>query len=256
MVEPSEARTGSEGFSSDSVPCPGADCGKLFASLTSVKKHWYHSHKGEEPPAEWSVKRSASNGHAPSRKVAVEKPTDRALAEEQTRLGESIGIIGAVVAAGLNRYKEFAITCQVTGAQVRVPPVLKRGILKNVKPFTPRYMESTLGHMVVDRSPQTASVIMRYAATNSALLGWVRAFNNLMHVQGDGRLVTDHAMALLHTFNPTSGIASSYVEWTSSDTMSAVTQENIKLNAKLEELQAQLVAARSHVEGDERGAGN
>jgi hypothetical protein len=256
MEEPAESGPGYIDSSSASVECPG--CGKTFASVTSVKKHWYHGHKGESLPEGWArptvVKRE--QGSSTRKAVSVDRPSSETLREDQRKLTESIIMIGAVIAGVLGTYKSFAITCQVTDTMVQIPPMLARGPLKGVKPFTPPYFETTFGHMVVDQAPFTAAIVMRYASDNPALLGWVRRLNGAVHMEGDAKVAANHLMAGVHTLRPQHGMARKWIEWQSESVMRQVSDENVQLQAKVEELQAQLVAQQSSTPRDERGSGN
>lgn len=234
------------------LTCP--ECGQGLRSVRGARQHWARKHPGQEMPAAWAAPEAgaATQNAFPDPKASKASTSD--LRQTQKELEESIGTVGAIVAGLLGSYKTFAITCRVTGTRVQVPPLFQRGPLKRVQPFTPPYLETTLGHVIVEDAPLSAGIIMRYAERNPALLRWVQRFNALVHVEGDAKVLVDHAAGAIHTMKPDHQLSSWYLAHEREAVLQKVSEENQRLQEQVNQLQAQLQAQREQAGGsDERG---
>lgn len=232
------------------LACP--ECGQGLRSVRGARQHWTRKHPGQEMPAAWAAEAGAPVGDAfPDPKERKAGTAD--MRKVQQELEESIGTVGAIVAGLLGSYKTFAITCRVTGTRVQVPPLFQRGPLRRVEPFTPPYLETTLGHVIVEDAPLSAGIIMRYAERNPALLRWVQRFNALVHVEGDAKVLVDHAAGAIHTLRPDHQLSSWYLAHEREAVLQKVSEENQRLQAQVNQLQAQLREQAGGGESDERG---
>jgi hypothetical protein len=245
QVIESGAETGSNVSSSDNVSdyVPSSPdfvcslCGKQAKNARGASMHHLRAHPDEVNP--W--RSEATPRQEPRTRTArVEKGGTADLRLVQKELTESIQTIGAVTAALLGVYKSFAITCRATGAKAQVPKLIRFGPLSRIEPFDPPYIETTLGHVIVEDAPISAGIIMRYAAENVTLLHWVQRFNALCHISGDGEVVADHLAGLVHSVRPSTPLANWYLGAQKLSILMKVSEENQELQAKIDELQRQL----------------
>lgn len=176
----------------------------------------------EQEPAEYG---------GPAPKV----PPLRDLGGVERALAVNIEALGGMLAMILGQYKGFVATHP--GAAIRL----------SGQPRQLPYLESTLGHVIAQDAPQTASMVMGYAQKNETVLRWVERFNTAMTGGAATGLIMDHALGLAHTAAPTSPMIERLAEVKVAEAMAEVRKENEELRARIEQMmraqQAQAQAA-------------
>lgn len=225
--------------------CPYCEEPRAFRNLSGAKAHLRARHPSEDVPPEWEqVRRDAAPPERAEAAPRIAEPSPD-LGQVHTELVESIQSVGALVAGLLGQYKETTALYAWShrGHSVRLP-------LLNVPA---PYLETTFGHVIHQRAPLSAHILMRYAQQNSTLLALIVAFNKAMHGGEVGSLIFDHAIGLAHTLRPTDrrfeGLAVARVP----DALREVLEENQVLRAKIAMMEQQRREEQGAGPEDERG---
>lgn len=219
--------------------CP--DCGKSFTSARGLARHrdW---HRGRPTGRLSKAERDKAT------KTVAAPPQSADLKQIQHELAEGIGAVGALVAGGLAWYKQTRVMASMSEEPIPVPLV---GDLRRLPP-----LETTFGHVMADRAPVTARVIMRYAETNSTLLKWVVRFTTAVKGGELTDLVVTHAAGLAHTVRPESMPLAAFVGSRAPAALAEVMRENEELRARIFQLEQRMAAAGARAANDGRGSGD
>lgn len=180
-------------------------------------------------------------------KTIAAPPQSADLKQIQHELAEGIGAVGALIAGGLSWYKQTRVLASMSPEPVPVIGDLRR---------LPE-LETTFGHVMADRAPATARVIMRYAETNSTLLRWVVRFTTVIKGGELTDLVVTHGAGLAHTLRPQSVMMAGFVGSRAPAALDEVMRENMALRQRIADLQERMAAAGvAAAASDGRGAGD
>lgn len=175
-------------------------------------------------------------------------PQSADLKQIQHELAEGIGAVGALIAGGLSWYKQTRVLAQFSQDPIPVPLV---GDLRKLPE-----LETTFGHVMADRAPITARVIMRYAENNATLLKWVVRFTTAVKGGELTDLVVTHGAGLAHTIRPNSMPIAGFVGSRAPGALQEVMKENLELRQRIADLQERMAAAGVQAGSDGRGAGD
>lgn len=217
------------------------DCQRSFTSARGLARHldW---HRGRP------VGRLSKAERDKATKTIAAPPQSADLKQIQHELAEGIGAVGALIAAGLGWYRQTRVLASMSPEPVMLPVV---GDLRRLPE-----LETTFGHVMADRAPATARVIMRYAETNSTLLRWVVRFTTVIKGGELTDLVVTHGAGLAHTLQPHSVMMAGFVGSRAPAALDEVMRENLALRQRIADLQERMAAAGMAPASDGRGAGD